>query len=359
MTRLWIRVYGLPLGFLDPEWAVKTLDLVGLVETLEYDGDGLPDEPEFRGQVLVDLSKPLIPGCYVPDSDSSGAGDNGLPNGHVHEAAPFRDNNDNIEPEFIPINGVYQNGYLSHPNPMVSSSTSDSWAYDSASEQGIQSSVSSETDPTTPESYHNPNSTRFFEENRAAIPQGDPYAPITQARTQVNYAGGFRISATLEESFLTDSSESEEFVLPAIACSAATDVAPALLENLSLHDQSDAQPHANMHPNDPLFGYDGSTWSQKRCKIKALNLLSKGGFTLPANTSSHAVAKCFSDVSNAAHLGFLSSSSHPFGGTSTGSTSTWFMGFSGCKWKGEEASTTSGKILKLSADGVASKLFAM
>uniref|UniRef100_A0A803LHB2 DUF4283 domain-containing protein n=1 Tax=Chenopodium quinoa TaxID=63459 RepID=A0A803LHB2_CHEQI len=47
-TRLWIRVYGLPLGFLDPEWAVKTLELVELEETLDYDGDGLPEEPEFR-----------------------------------------------------------------------------------------------------------------------------------------------------------------------------------------------------------------------------------------------------------------------------------------------------------------------
>ncbi|XP_021715271.1 myb-like protein G [Chenopodium quinoa] len=90
------------------------------------------------------------------DFDSSGSGGNGLPNGYVHAAAPTGDNNDNIDLEFIPINGVYEN------------------------------------DPTTTESYHNPSSTWLLEENQAnlideisaanatayqrriAIPSGDP-----------------------------------------------------------------------------------------------------------------------------------------------------------------------------------------
>uniref|UniRef100_A0A803N9U8 Zinc knuckle CX2CX4HX4C domain-containing protein n=1 Tax=Chenopodium quinoa TaxID=63459 RepID=A0A803N9U8_CHEQI len=232
LTRLWIRVYGLPFGLLNPEWAVETLKLVGFVETLECDGEGLPlDAPEFRGQVLVDLSKPLVPGCFVPgefeplwvyfryegvfmfckkcgmvghfkefchsldyvaarrvtsrmeafeaqdseggnepansDSDSSGSGGNNQPNGNANLPSPNGDNNDNLEPEFIPINWVYQNGYMSHPINAAAASSSEDSVYGSASEQGSDTLNSSETDPTTPESYHNPYSRRFFEENLA------------------------------------------------------------------------------------------------------------------------------------------------------------------------------------------------
>uniref|UniRef100_A0A803MM62 Reverse transcriptase zinc-binding domain-containing protein n=1 Tax=Chenopodium quinoa TaxID=63459 RepID=A0A803MM62_CHEQI len=406
ITRLWIRVYGLPLGILDPEWAVETLKLVGLVETLEYDSDGLPAEPELRGQVLVDLSKPLIPGCFVPgdgaplwvyfryegvfmyykkcglvghfddfchssdyvaarritshleaveaqgltvlynqnlrpfytnmieglqdvfinrntrvnllvlaqdfeyddgssssddalnednnddmdndddnnphgnnnednddnednqeppdddqdgdnnqdsddgsepdnsDSSSSGAGGNGLPNGHVHAAAPAGDDNDNIVRNMIV-------------------------AYDSASSKGIQNSASFETDPTTPESYHNPNSTRFLEENRdefiaeltatnaaahqrrAAIPSGDPYAPYTYQLAAAQSGGGFRMSAPLEDCLFSDSSNAS-FDSPSNFSSdistATSDFSvpmdidiPSLFATLSINEEDDSQ----------------------------------------------------------------------------------------------------------------------
>lgn len=63
---LWIRVVGLPLGLLDPEWALKCLNLIGYVELMEQNGDVLPSTPEFRAKVWLDLTKPLIPGCFVP-----------------------------------------------------------------------------------------------------------------------------------------------------------------------------------------------------------------------------------------------------------------------------------------------------
>lgn len=63
---LWIRVVGLPLGLLDPEWALQCLRLLGYVETLEQNGEVLPINPEFRAKVWLNLKKPLIPGCFVP-----------------------------------------------------------------------------------------------------------------------------------------------------------------------------------------------------------------------------------------------------------------------------------------------------
>lgn len=63
---LWIGVTGLPLGRLDPEWALQCFKHVGFVEKLDFQGNGLPDELEFRAKVYFDLSKPLIPGCFVP-----------------------------------------------------------------------------------------------------------------------------------------------------------------------------------------------------------------------------------------------------------------------------------------------------
>uniref|UniRef100_A0A803N0U2 Reverse transcriptase zinc-binding domain-containing protein n=1 Tax=Chenopodium quinoa TaxID=63459 RepID=A0A803N0U2_CHEQI len=501
ITRLWIRVYGLPLGLLDPEWAVETLKLVGVVETLEYDGDGLPTEPELRG-VFLFCKKCCLVGhfsdfChsldYVAarrinarleafedqgltvlynqnlrpfytnmvegtqdvfnnrntrvnllvlaqdfecnsedssgsdvvgdeddnddmdndddnhpngnnhdgnddnehdqehpdddhngddnpdsddgaetdnsDSDSSGAGDNSFPNGHMHDAAHTGDNNDNIDPEFIPINGVYQNGCLSHPIYVVSSSTSNSTTYDFASSKGVQSSVSSETDPTTPESYHNPSSTRFLEENRAAIPQGDL-------------------------------SDSEEFAMPATAAFTVNSAArsavnavdvhsaaslPAMLVSLHLDDHSNPPPankvpmrpihsHTDAHPHkrssrgpfhrclsydqDPFFGYYGSTWSQKRRKIRSLNVQSKGGFTLPATDTRKAVAKSFSDASMANYLGFVAANKAQLGDTSMGCSSNLFMGLSGGKRKVEEAASASScKSQNISDHGFASKAF--
>uniref|UniRef100_A0A803MX91 DUF4283 domain-containing protein n=1 Tax=Chenopodium quinoa TaxID=63459 RepID=A0A803MX91_CHEQI len=323
MNRLWIRVNGLPLGFLDPKWAVKTLDLVGLVETLEYDEDGLPDEPEFRGQKGEDNEPDNS------DSNSLGAGDHVLPNGHVIEAAPTGDNNDNIEPEFIPISGVYQNGYMSHPNNVAASTTSHSSDYNSASEQR----------------------------------KGDPYAPFTEVRTQFISGGGFRISAALEESFLTDRSDSEEFILPPVISSAAADFTPALLENLFLEDKSDAQLPANAQPAVSMRQIHNKidTRPQKRssrgpfhrCRSydqdPFLVIIVRHGLK---NVAKLGLLMCKE------HLGFLARSPAQCGGNSTGCPSNRFMGLSGGKRKVEEAgSASSRKLLKFSADGFAFKAF--
>ncbi|KNA14740.1 hypothetical protein SOVF_104690 [Spinacia oleracea] len=63
---LWIRVTRLPLGRLDPGWAVQCLQHVGFVEKLNFQGSDLPNEPEYRAKVYFDFSIPLIPGCFVP-----------------------------------------------------------------------------------------------------------------------------------------------------------------------------------------------------------------------------------------------------------------------------------------------------
>lgn len=63
---LWVRVCGLPVDYLDHEWAVEVLRHVGYVDQVHYDDQGFRDEPEFRAKVRVDLSQPLIPGCYIP-----------------------------------------------------------------------------------------------------------------------------------------------------------------------------------------------------------------------------------------------------------------------------------------------------
>lgn len=301
----------------------------------------------------------------------------------MHAAAPTGDNNDNIEPEFIPINGVYENGYLSHSNYVASSSNSDSTAYDSASSKRIQNSASSETDPTTPESYHNPSSTRFLEENRAelidvltaanaaahqrrtVIPSCDPYAPYTYQRATAQSGGGFRMSAPLEDSLLSESSNASSDIpsnFSSDISTAASDFSvpmdldvPSLFATLSINEEVDSQcvtssyqvpaglpikhtaqatqlpqsqqmgchnkrsrqgPFTRCRSYDqlPYFGYAGSTWYQKRKKIKTLNLYSKGGFLFfpPSPTQFVPQEKCYSDVSAAAHLGFYGSSSSSF-----------------------------------------------
>uniref|UniRef100_A0A803MKD0 CCHC-type domain-containing protein n=1 Tax=Chenopodium quinoa TaxID=63459 RepID=A0A803MKD0_CHEQI len=509
MTRLWIRVYGLLFGLLDPTWAVETLKLIGLVETLECDDDGLPhDAPEFRGQVLVDLSKPLIPGCFVlgefdpiwvyfryegvfmfckkcgmvghfrefchasdyvaarriqsrmeafeeqgltvlynpnnrPLYTNMVEGGNNQPNGDVNAAATHGDDNDNIEPEFIPINAVYQNGFMSHSIGGFSSSPSEGSAFVSSQEK--DSSTSSKTDPTTPESYHNLASTRFRDENlveerlvegmRAEIPLGDPYAPFTD-RANSNAPGGFRMSAAIEESFLSDSSYSGSFptinsltpdslishtsdasspmdievssqlaslslldlsynvaaslnALPSAlhsstnstSCAAATSAlntqgnvaatacapSPTLRAEMphfpssGLHSKAATSPqhtegmaatsafaaasavpqtahylressprsglvrerkHSQQTPfircrsydQLPLFGYASSSWSQKRQKIKNLNLYGKGGYSFFPSLHPQVLPtkKCFSDISVAVDLGFHGASSNGF-----------------------------------------------
>lgn len=60
---------GLPLGLLTPAWALHALKHVGVVEQLENNGNGVPIDTDFRAQMLLDLSQPLIPGCYLPTSN--------------------------------------------------------------------------------------------------------------------------------------------------------------------------------------------------------------------------------------------------------------------------------------------------
>lgn len=63
---LWVRVSGLPFDFLHQEWAIEAMLHVGYVEEFDDEEHAFRDELEYRAKVRIDLSKPLIPGCYVP-----------------------------------------------------------------------------------------------------------------------------------------------------------------------------------------------------------------------------------------------------------------------------------------------------
>lgn len=66
MATMWVRVSGLSFAYLTPEWTLQTLKHVGHVLDLDFNGDGVPLETDFRACLLIDLSQPLIPGCFLP-----------------------------------------------------------------------------------------------------------------------------------------------------------------------------------------------------------------------------------------------------------------------------------------------------
>lgn len=65
VARTWVQVVGILLGYLSSAWAMQALRYVGFVEEMEESQGVLPTEPEFRAKMLLDLSRPLIPGCFV------------------------------------------------------------------------------------------------------------------------------------------------------------------------------------------------------------------------------------------------------------------------------------------------------
>lgn len=66
MAKVWVRVQDLPWKFLESAWTVRLLNHIGYVEAIDNYGSGLPLDPYLRARVVLDLTKPLVPGCFVP-----------------------------------------------------------------------------------------------------------------------------------------------------------------------------------------------------------------------------------------------------------------------------------------------------
>ena len=45
---------------------MRILNHVSLVESIDNNGPGLPQQPYLRAKIIVDLTRPLIPGCFLP-----------------------------------------------------------------------------------------------------------------------------------------------------------------------------------------------------------------------------------------------------------------------------------------------------
>uniref|UniRef100_A0A803NET4 DUF4283 domain-containing protein n=1 Tax=Chenopodium quinoa TaxID=63459 RepID=A0A803NET4_CHEQI len=66
-SRIWVRVYGLPLPFLTEAWARRIFVHLGYLDQLEPITNGrLPQIAELRALMVIDMTQPLIPGFYIP-----------------------------------------------------------------------------------------------------------------------------------------------------------------------------------------------------------------------------------------------------------------------------------------------------
>lgn len=66
MARIWVRIHDLPWGYLNTEWTVRISNHVGLVDVIDSEGRGMPQQPFLRARLVLDITKPLIPGCFLP-----------------------------------------------------------------------------------------------------------------------------------------------------------------------------------------------------------------------------------------------------------------------------------------------------
>ena len=66
MARIWVRIQDLPWNYLNTEWTIQILSHVGLVEAIEGANHSLPQHPFLRARLVFDITKSLIPGCFIP-----------------------------------------------------------------------------------------------------------------------------------------------------------------------------------------------------------------------------------------------------------------------------------------------------
>lgn len=55
---------------MNTEWTVRILNHVGYVDVIDDNGQGLPHQPYLRARIIINLSQPLIPGCFLPLDDN-------------------------------------------------------------------------------------------------------------------------------------------------------------------------------------------------------------------------------------------------------------------------------------------------